>query len=321
MFGRAQAPRALSLLTLFASLAGCATGSSTPALRAVSSAGLAGIRPDAQHFGNDWMYSTSPGANEATVYQRKGTSLKYHQTLSLDISSPEGSVVTRSGWWYVANGGDSNVLIYRSTSKGPTGPIGSPLDDSGEVPINVSVTPNRNLVAVSNVTSAGSGTGSVSVYVNRETQPSRVLTYGTDLLAGEGVAIDPQGNCYWSFDDASKLTAVGSIVEFAQCSGSGTPVISGITSAGGLAFDHSGDLYYIDQAGGVYKCQGISHCKLFATGFGLAVSLNFDANDRHLWVADATGYLDAVDPQTGEIESQTISVDGDPYGIAPSPGS
>jgi DNA-binding beta-propeller fold protein YncE len=321
MFRRAQIRRALSLLALLASLSDCATGSSAPGLRLVSSAVLSGIRPDAQHFGNDWMYSTSPGGNEATVYRRKGTALKYHETLSLDISSPEGSVATRSGWWYVANGGGSNVLIYRTTSKGPVGPIGTPLDDSGEVPLNVGVTPNRNLVAVSNAASAGSGTGSVSVYLNRETQPSRVLTFGSDLLAGEGIAIDPQGNCYWSFDDASKLSAVGAIVEFAQCSGSGTLVISGITAAGGLAFDRSGDLYYIDQASGVYKCQGVSHCKLFATGFGLAVSLNFDANYEHLWVADATGYLDAVDPQTGQIESQTISVNGDPYGIAPSPGS
>jgi len=306
---------------MLASLSGCATGSSTPALRLVSPAILSGIRPDAQHFGNDWMYSTSPGSNEATVYRRRGTALKYHETLSLDISSPQGSVATRSGWWYVANGGGSNVLIYRTTSKGPVGPVGTPLDDSGEVPVNVGLTPNRDLVAVSNSASAGSGTGSVSVYLNRGTEPSRVLTYGTDLLAGEGVAIDPQGNCYWSFDDASKLTAVGSIVKFAQCNGSGTPVISGITSAGGVAFDLNGNLYYIDQASGVYKCQGISDCKLFATGFGLAVSLNFDAKDRHLWVADATGYLDAVDPSTGEIESRTVSVNGDPYGIAPSPGS
>ena len=321
MFRRAQIWRALSLPAVLASLSGCATGSSTPALRLVSSTVLSGMRPDAQHFGNDWMYSTSPGSNKATAYRRKGTTLKYRETLSLDISAPEGLVATRSGWWYVANAGGSNVLVYRTTLKGPNGPIGTPLDDSGEVPVNVSVTPNRNLVAVSNATSAGSGTGSVSVYLNRETQPSRVLTYGTDLLVGEGVAIDPQRNCYWSFDDPSKLTTVGAIVEFTQCNGSGTLVISGITAAGGVAFDLNGNLYYIDQARGVYKCQGISHCKLFATGFGLAVSLNFDAKDKHLWVADATGYLDAVDPQTGEIESQTASVNGDPYGIAPSPGS
>ena len=165
------------------------------------------------------------------------------------------------------------MLVYRTTSKGPNGPIGTPLDDSGEVPVNVSVTPNRRLVAVSNATSAGSGTGSVSVYLNRATQPSRTLTYGSDLLVGEGIAIDPQGNCYWSFDDASKPTEVGSIVEFTQCSGSGTLVISGISSAGGVVFDQSGNLYYIDQASGVYKCEGISRCALFATGFGLAVSL------------------------------------------------
>jgi DNA-binding beta-propeller fold protein YncE len=48
--------------------------------------------------------------------------------------------------------------------------------------------------------------------------------------------------------------------------------------------------------------------------------MNFDAKEKHLWVADATGYIDAVNPQTGSIKYHTISIDGDPYGIAPSPG-
>jgi DNA-binding beta-propeller fold protein YncE len=330
----------LTILVAVASLAGCSTGTTAaPQLRIDSPTVLGALRPDANFYGND-IYSSqpsrndllpsrnellpsgndlSPSGNDLSVYTRKGLSLKLLETLTKGVSAPQGTVTTPSGWWYVANSGDANVLIYRSTRKGPKGPVAT-LDDSGEVPIDVSVTPNRDLVAVSNAASAGGGTGSVSVYENQASQPSRVLTYGSDVLAGQGVAIDPKGNCFWSFNDVSNPLALGSIVEFDQCSGRGTLVRSGITHAGGLVFDRSGNLYYIDEVLGIFKCRKTSPCKLFSVGFGLPTNLNFDAKQKHLWVADALGFIDAVSPQTGLIELQTISIDGDPYGIAPSPG-
>ncbi len=319
MFRLAQTGRWMLFLAGAAGLADCAAGSSAPPLRTVWPAVVAEARPDAQHYGNDFMYSSQPYGNDATVYRRQGLTLTHLETLSVGISAPQGTITTSSGWWYLANAGASNVLIYRSTKKGPSGPVGL-LGDGGEVPDNVSVTPDRELVAVSNLASAGSGTGSVSVYLNQASKRSRVLTYGTDVLAGEGVAIDPHGNCFWSFNDVSKPSALGSIVEFDRCSGTGTVVRSGIARAGGMVFDATGNLYYIDEASGIYKCAQISNCKLLSGGFGLPINLNFDANQKHLWVADATGYIDAVNPATGSIEYQTLSVDGDPFGIAPSPG-
>jgi hypothetical protein len=325
MFSRGLIRRALTGVPALTFLAGCSTNAVTPAMRFISAALLAPARPAAQHYGNDWVYSTSPNDDDATAYHRKGTKLKYDETLSLSIATTaEGTFATPSGYWYVTNpeidyGTNSSVLVYQSTTAGPKGPVAT-LDDSGETPINVAVMPNRDLVAVSNVLGGLSRNGNVSVYVNGATQPSRTLSYGSSAIAGDGIAIDQAGNCYWSFDEAGTTKELGSIVEFSKCSGSGTPIISGLADAGGLAFDNDGNLYYIDEASGVYKCKGITDCKLFATGFGLAVSLNFDAKDKHLWVADATGYLDAVDPKSGAIESQTLSVNGDPFGIAPSPG-
>lgn len=320
MFSRFPPRRALCAFAAAASLAGCTTGLSTPPLGGEAPPGvLARIGPDAQHYGDDWLYTTQPGGNDATVYRRKGSYLNYYETLSVGLSAPHGIVATQSGWLYIANAGDSDVLVYRSTKKGPV--VEPALNDSGEVPINVAVTPNRKLVAVSNTTNTSSGTGSVSVYLNRADQPSRILTYGSDLLAGEGVAIDGRGDCYWSFDDLDKPSSPGEIVEFSECSGAGTLVASGLTLATGMVFDQNGNLYYIDQAKGIYKCSGITDCKLFATGFGLPVSMNFDAHCKDLWVADAAGYIDVVNPTTGKIELQLSSLDGDPYGVAPSPGS
>ncbi|MBV8197509.1 MAG: hypothetical protein JO263_05210 [Candidatus Eremiobacteraeota bacterium] len=90
--------------------------------------------------------------------------------------------------------------------------------------------------------------------------------------------------------------------------------------AGGLTFDARGNLYYIDQAAGIYKCARTSNCKLFSTGYIMPLNLNFDQHQKHLWVADGGGFIDAVDPQSGKILSHTIPLGGPPFAVAPSPG-
>jgi len=318
----------IGVLSLAAFLPGCAiapTGStppgSLPAVRALSlpeslpASGTSNIAP----FG-EWMYMAQLYGEDLGVYRRKRLRLIYVETLSDGISAPQGAVATHSGWLYVANGGRSNVLVYKSTHHGPKGPIAT-LDDYGEFPANVDVAANRRLVAVSNYKTVAGGPGSVSIYLDRQAEPTRILTYGSDPIEGAGVAVDHHKNCYWSFNDPN--TQSGSIVEFKKCKGNGRVVVEAITSAGGIVFDQSDDLYYIDRASGIYKCVRKSHCVLFSTGFGLPVNLNFDRKQHHLWVADATGYVDAVDPKNGKIVAH-ISTQGGPtdppYGIAPSPG-
>src|SRR5579863_7575775 len=212
---RRFSPRLFVHLALVAGMSGCAQGPSAfPAPRPYT-APEALASPAAHFYGNDWMYSSQPSGNEVVVYQRKkkGDALKYYETLSSGFNQPMGMVATPDGKLYVANSGDSNVPVYRTTRKGPEGPIAT-LGDSGEVPVNVDVTPDRRLVAVSNQSTTGGGAGSVTVYRDRQNQPSRVLTYGSDPIEGEGIAIDSNGNCYWSFNDPKTLT--GSIVEFAR---------------------------------------------------------------------------------------------------------
>jgi hypothetical protein len=244
--------RIVAILAALGALAGCG-GAATPATSGANAPSfLAATRPGAQFYGNDVVYTSQPSANDAAVYGRNGLYLTLLETLTSGLVGPEGTVATASRWWYLTNSGDSDVLVYRSTREGPTGPLQT-LTDSGELPDNVSVTADRSLVAVSNATGTSSGAGSVSVYLNRSTHPSRVLTYGSDLVEGQGIAIDPQGNCYWSFDDLSNPSALGSIVEFAGCNGSGTLVKSGLTHAGGMVFDASGNLYYIDEASGISR--------------------------------------------------------------------
>ncbi|HEX3672272.1 MAG TPA: hypothetical protein VHT92_11270, partial [Candidatus Cybelea sp.] len=229
-------------------LSGCAGGSpGSPASFLALSNDLSGtaVAAPAAQSSRDWMYMAQLYGNDASVYQRDRLSLTYYETVSTGLASPYGTVSTPNGWWYVANGGHSNVVIYRTTANGPSGALGS-LDDFGEIPVNVAVIPSRRLVAVSNFGTTGGGAGSVSVYLNRQVEPARTLTYGT-ALNGMGAAIDRQGNCYWSVNDPRSKS--GSIIEFAGCSGAGAVIISGIAQAGGIAFDQSDDLYYVEEMG------------------------------------------------------------------------
>lgn len=316
-------------------LGGCAGARSMPSSASgaatVPSIGLPGIErtirgienapslPDVTPFPSDrWVNTAQLYGNDAKVYRRHGgVTLSFVKSLTAGIDSPQGTVATTQGWWYVTNGGHSNVLVYRSTNHGPKGPFAT-LDDYGQIPGNVDATNSRQLVAVSNISSLSGGTGSLSIYLHRRAEPSRTLTYGSHNLQGIGAAIDQHGTCYWSFNDPASHS--GSIVAFADCQGPGKRIVRGIAFAGGLTFDRHGNLYYVDQTAGIYKCAGIKSCALFASGFGDPVNINFDANERHLWVADATGFIDAVD-RNGKIVYRKAADAGEaPYGVAPVPG-
>ncbi len=267
-----------------------------------------------------WIYTAQLYGNDAGVYRKNNLKIRFVRDLTVGLSAPQGTVATPDGWWYVANGGHSNVLIYRTKAHGPVGPQAA-LDDYGQIPANVNVNPSRRLVVVSNVSTTGGGAGSVSVYLNRQAEPSRTLTYGNNALQGIGVAIDRHGNCYWSFNDP--IAHAGSIVEFAGCAGSGAVVAHKIGFAGGLTFDQHENLYYADQTRGIFKCEGVKKCKLLASQFGDPVNINFDRRSKELWVADATGYIDAVNSESGHIDSSTPAAGGSsdpPFGIAPAPG-
>src|SRR5579863_8322821 len=177
---KSVARRALRL-TIVLALIGCAQG--VPISPAVSYLGATqtSALPATHFYGNDLMYTSQPSDNEVVVYKRKkkALTLKYDETLTSGFSKPMGMMSTPDGHTYIANSGASNVMVYRMTRKGPQGPVAT-LDDSGEVPINVAAAKNRRLVAVSNESTRSGGAGSVSVYLGRQTTPSRVLTYGSD---------------------------------------------------------------------------------------------------------------------------------------------
>jgi len=350
MFVRIASRFSIGTLGLLAVLSGCGNGSNTSVPSAANlgtPVSMAGALPDnngkghgsgcksdlVKGGGGAVIYTAQLYGHDVKVYAAGGHGLKYVCTLSQGILDPQGAVSTVNGWLYVTNGSGMNVLVYRTKKGLPQGPLSS-LSDYNEIPFNVDVNPSRNLVAVSNYTTTASGSGSVSVYLHRQSVPTRTLTYSTSgMIYGSGIAIDHKGNCYWAFDSGPNYTGSGTIVEFPRCNGNGTLLISETFPIGGLAFDQSGDLYFVDsdtgtEGGAIYECTktSASSCKAFSVGypFGFVqpLNMNFDYHGKDLWVADLGGYIDEVDPSTGDIIYRYGSLSSDPpFGIAPEPGS
>jgi hypothetical protein len=345
----AQLDRRLSILplALLAVLSGCVSGSSgsVPGTANVGipapSLGVVGQPNKKGGKGGCGSAQTKGASNGGVVStaQLYGFDLKVYQRLSSGglklvcilmqgVQDPNGTMATVNGWWYVANGGGENVLVYRFKKGLPHGPV-STLADYNEYATNVAVNPNRNLVAVSNLNSISNTGGSLSIYVHRQAVPVRVLTYGSSKVYGAGVALSHKGDCYWAFNTGGSSSGPGSIVEFKKCIGSGRLIVSGIPLVGGLVFDQSDDLYYVNSVSssgspaGIYKCKKTSSCKPWSIKYFVQpTNMNFDYKGKDLWVVDpGADLIDEVN-SSGTIIRQDPPEGSDlPYGIAPEPGA
>jgi sugar lactone lactonase YvrE len=79
--------------------------------------------------------------------------------------------------------------------------------------------------------------------------------------------------------------------------GRGTPFVTGILNATGLAFSPEGDLFVTSRAeGNVYRVDGAGESTLYAEGMGVATGAVFDAHGN-LFVGDRSGTIFKIDPQ------------------------
>jgi len=79
--------------------------------------------------------------------------------------------------------------------------------------------------------------------------------------------------------------------------GRGTPFVSGILNATGLAFNPDGDLFVTSRAeGNVYRVDAAGESTIYAEGMGVATGAAFDASGN-LFVGDRSGTIFKIDPQ------------------------
>jgi sugar lactone lactonase YvrE len=92
-----------------------------------------------------------------------------------------------------------------------------------------------------------------------------------------------------------KMTPV-SVVRISP-DGRGTPFVTGILNATGLAFNPDGDLFVTSRAeGNVYRIDAAGESTIYTEGMGVATGLAFDA-DGNLFVGDRSGTIFKINAQ------------------------
>ncbi len=98
--------------------------------------------------------------------------------------------------------------------------------------------------------------------------------------------------------------------------GRGTPFVTDILNATGLAFDRSGDLFVTSRAeGNVYRIDAVGESTVYAEGMGVATGIVFDT-EGNLFVGDRSGTIFKINPERQIFVYATLEPSVSAYHLA-----
>src|SRR5580692_1102267 len=109
-------------------------------------------------------------------------------------------------------------------------------------------------------------------------------------------AVSRSGMIYATISGSRGKQTPVSIVRISP-DGRGTPFVTGILNATGLAFNPDGDLFVTSRAeGNVYRIDASGESTIYAEGMGVATGAAFDSQGN-LFVGDRSGTIFKIDPE------------------------
>jgi sugar lactone lactonase YvrE len=109
-------------------------------------------------------------------------------------------------------------------------------------------------------------------------------------------AVSRSGMVYATISGARGKQTPVSVVRVSS-DGRGTPFVTGILNATGLAFNPDGELFVTSRAEGtVYRVDAAGEFSVYAEGMGVATGAAFDA-EGNLFVGDRSGSIFKINPQ------------------------
>lgn len=147
---------------------------------------------------------------------------------------------------------------------------------------------------------ADASTGPIEVRSPAGASNSVPLRVARELSAGlhpvTGPAVSRSGMIYATISGPRGKQTPVSVVRVSP-DGRGTPFVSGILNATGLAFNPDGDLFVTSRAEGtVYRVDPAGEFSTYAEGMGVATGAAFDA-EGNLFVGDRSGTVFKINPQ------------------------
>jgi sugar lactone lactonase YvrE len=136
-----------------------------------------------------------------------------------------------------------------------------------------------------------------------------------DLHPVTSPAVSRSGMIYATISGPRGKQTPVSIVRISP-DGRGTPFVTGILNATGLAFNPEGDLFVTSRAeGNVYRIDGSGESTVYAEGMGVATGAAFDAQGN-LFVGDRSGTIFKINPQRQIFVHATLEPSVSAYHLA-----
>jgi sugar lactone lactonase YvrE len=136
-----------------------------------------------------------------------------------------------------------------------------------------------------------------------------------DLHPVTSPAVSRSGMIYATISGPRGKQTPVSIVRISP-DGRGTPFVTGILNATGLAFNPEGDLFVTSRAeGNVYRIDAAGESTVYAEGMGVATGAAFDGQGN-LFVGDRSGTIFKIDPQRRIFVYATLEPSVSAYHLA-----